>query len=465
MNQFSMRFNLAMSDDELDRRITVQPEPLIGLGALDPVTAMVHIELALKRVFSPTVQIRVLLREFLAIAKSYSDLTYCDSQAFVDRCVKKDLSRGDSNLILILTGLAGAGKTELLRKLLCLIDNKVETTEIPGLPVYPVETLWSMTARSGITLASLLNPMLPFDQRCAPREVLTVAAKRAHTVGLSLGIIDEFQFHSGTSNAHASAAATVLGMSLVGPPVCVVANFSMLNKLAKRPHEERSRLLGRIRALHPDRNDSPCWAATTVGQCQIAPELFAPDKAFKPEKDGVALHSYSYGLKRDSAKLLRVGYWFAREAGRDYVQLADIEKAYRSDEFKSNRQDIERRKATLAMSVRKPSDVYCPLVPDGPSETSENDVVKKAPTTYTKEKQHEEPVTSKVTALVKSKAEFESRVTDQLVLSGLNPQDRAEYEKSLASMSPPDEGTEKVRQLRRPKPTKDSLTDAFNLQQ
>ena len=58
----------------------------------------------------------------------------------------------------------------------------------------------------------------------------------------------------------------------------------------------------------------------------------------------------------------------------------------------------------------------------------------------------------------------QSRVTDQLVLSGLNPQDRAEYERSLASMSPADEGTEKVRQLHRPKPTKDSLTDAFNLQ-
>lgn len=461
MNQFSSRFDLAISDTELDRRITVQPAPLDGLGKLDPMTAMDLLEKKLKLVFVPTMQIRALLREYIIVAKAYSDEMYGSIDGFVEQCLMRDISRRDSGVVILLTGLSGTGKTELIQKLGCLFNDAGKTTRIPGLPEYPIETVWFMAARAGASLAMLLKPLLPKDLPSKPSEVLITAAKRAYTFGTSLNVIDEFQFLTGTSNAHASASAAILGVSLVGPPVGIVANFSMVNKLAKRPHEERCRLLGRVRALHPDPVGSPCWAHTVSSQCAVAPELFASSEAFNPVTDAEPLHNYSLGIKRESAKLLCLGYGFAREAGHDHVRLSDIEKAYSSDQFKANRLDIERRKSILASANRKPSDLYCPLVAD---ELPEIKKPVESANACPKSKQKSEGAISpagNVTAAATAIAEYQSRLTDELIKSGLSPEDRMEYEKSLVS-SVAEQSKGNVRSLPRPKASKTSLEDAFN---
>ena len=345
MKQLLKRFDMPLDDNSINQKIRVEPSPLLDIGSLSVEAACKRIDHTLTKVFIPTKQVNDLLRQFIAISHEHILTFYPDEATYIRNCYQRDLTRSEPWFPIGLSGPAGVGKSELLKALVRLLDDTGDTINISGLPDYPIQSVWMMTMRSGGSLSQLLQPFRdPEGSIKAAQDLSAIrisAAKRAYTFGVALNVVDEFQFITSTQSAHAKAAIVLMQLSLIGPPLVFCVNYSMINKLMKRPQQERQRLLSNIKFLYPDFANSADWFNTLAGQFNVVPEAFSSDLAINPAHDGDAIHRYSFGIRRLSAKLLSIGYRHARERGSNVVSLADIESAYKSSIFTSQRQDVE----------------------------------------------------------------------------------------------------------------------------
>jgi hypothetical protein len=376
-----------------------------------------------------------LLRYFFYIALEHVESWYLDKATFKSNCYKRDLTRNPVWFSTGLSGLAGTGKSELLKALVRLLADMDEVISVPGLPNYPMQTIWCMTMRNGESLIKLLNPFLPIedDENLSSnmiKNIMISVAKRAHTCGVALNIVDEFQFITSSSTANAKAAKTLMKLELIGPPLVFCANFDMINKLAKRPHQERQRLLSKLKFIYPDPASSQAWINTLEGPIRVMPEAISSDRAIKPSLDGAAIHKYTFGQKRLSAKLLNVGYRHSRERGDGVICLSDIEWAYKSSFFKTERDDVELLISQTITKRAARDDLWCDL-----AEVREDNVIQ-------------------ATQAIK---ENKAKISAGLARSSLTKEDREAYDLVMGSNNPPEGEKAKVLPIKRVKPTKESL--------
>jgi hypothetical protein len=435
MTQWLPQFDFSTDDETLKKMIFVEFSQLFDLGQVPVSVARLRLESALKNVFIPTTQILRLLREMLSIASEHSRKFYPDERTYRENLYKIDLV-ANAWPPICLTGLAGNGKSEVLSALCRILLDQGATISAQGLPPFPLQLIWAMRMWVRPNLMDMLRPFLnPLVSKELPNLALLIraVAKRAYACGVSLVVVDEFQFVTLSTDANAKAAQMLMQLARIGPPLVYACNYSLLHKLFLRPQEERHRLLSNILVLRPDPPQSQDWINTIKGQVDVAPAELGID----PENDAEAIHRYTFGIKRLSADLLVRAYSHARETGNGVARLADVEWAYRSSGFSLHRNDVELLMKQVIENKKARNDLWCPF----PDEPAESNVIE-------------------VPSAIKS---YKERINQELLKSSLPAAERKTYDEIAGAAISKKQKAAPVYQIKRNKLTKENLLDAMEV--
>jgi hypothetical protein len=115
-------------------------------------------------------------------------------------------------------------------------------------------------------------------------------------------------------------------------------------------------LVGIQHLVVPESHHSDDWRTLLKWQKEIAPDVFL----FDPESDAERMHFLTAGVKRVSAKLLKIAFVDACRSGRP-VRMPELEAAYNANEFASFRKDVEllHQIGVEQRHIRK--DLQCPI--------------------------------------------------------------------------------------------------------
>ena len=359
------RFTLPDSDAEITRIIEKRPQAIANLDSYNVAEACKLIESAMKETYTATAQIVRLIRGVVGVARAYVSLTYSTDDQFRAKCNTENLVPLEPGFATALIGLGGTGKSQLLRAIKRLLGSDGDAIDVPGLPRYPVEPVWIMTMVTGKSLSSLLEPFV--GSGMTGTAILKPAAKRAYTNGVGLAILDESQFITATQAGHAKASEMVMKATFIGPPLFYGANFSMINKLAKRPQQERDRLLSNVLVLNPERQGSDDFCRILSDQLEVLAEMIGSENAVSAKAHAEHIHNYTYGINRKSAILLNLGARIAREKGSTILSISHVEQAYKSDAYTSHREEVELLRKQVLENKMARADLWCSFAPPASS--------------------------------------------------------------------------------------------------
>jgi hypothetical protein len=439
-----VHFQRSTDDAAIDARIHLIPVPLSGLHKLPALSAKDTYRNTLRELFIPTGQHRELIKELYEMVLRHIERTYSSNEAYVQRCNTLDLREieFDPNFIMILCGLARVGKSHVSRAIVRFrVDIEPASIALPGMPTFRVDKVWRMKMKTGGDLKGLLTPCLP-QALGSEDELIMLAAKRCFTNLVALLLADEFQFVTLSENASAKASKILMRLATIGCPLITCSNFTLLNKLYKRPQQERRRLLERVRFIFPELIGSPEWIKMLQAQLNVAPEIYSSDKSIKLASHGEMLYNYTYGISDYAAKLLTLAYSEARSAGRHIVEPDDVVRAYVSADYLSSRQDVELLKGQDVKKKSMRNDLWC----DHYFESLE--------------KYKASELSKMVTPIRDAIDEFARREEEKLLISGLNREERLQAESKLAELERAT-GTGKIVRMKRPKATKEGLLSGY----
>lgn len=374
INIFLKPFILPDDDDELADRMRVCPQAIPRLSSYDVGEGGRIVEMALKRIFTPTAQNIKLTRTICGIGRAYLTSTYSDESSYKAKCNTEDVRPKDPGFVTALVGLGGTGKSQIIWTIERLLNSNNSTISVAGLPQYPIDSIWVLTMTTRSTLPSLLEPYV--TARAKGNEILKQAAKRAFTNGVGIIPLNESQFVTATQAAHANAAKLVMSTTYIGPPPLIVANYSMINKLEKRPQQERDRLLSNVLALHPERHGSMAFRNILDDQLVVFGEAVAGDDAVKANDHACDIHNYTYGINRKSAILLNFAWRRSRERGSSTLTMDDVKYAYTSSEFSSHREEVELLRKQSLENHEARDDLWCKFAPPQASNVIDAEVLK-----------------------------------------------------------------------------------------
>jgi len=438
------RFNLSMSDDELDARIR-WPAKSINSAISDPYILCVALEKALNEMFEPDLQVRNIIRNLLSQTRSYAEIYFGSDEEFIAKMYSKSpwgMARAPA---ICLTGIAGVGKSALLLALLRLLPLP-EWIKIPGHNL-PLVSSWPLSLSNGTALSDLLGEfVLPKDEGASRSDVgygqmhnkikrigngslLRLARKIAWRDSVCLLSVDEFQWVAAGDDANARASKLLLTLHGIGPLFVFCSNYSLVNKLAKRTHEDRQRLLSRPIVMQPLSISDPGWIAYLHAVKSVAPVLLN----FDPMHDAETIHRYTFGIKRLVVLLVVAAVKLARTKNpRATVDVESLKAAYNSAEYSANRRDVEDliKQGITGKAVR--ADLWCPF--------------------------RATPNTAKVVSADSAIASFERRTQEALLVSALSPAE-ANAHAAIAASDAATMRPGKVVRLARSKVTKASLLE------
>ena len=353
-NPWVDRFPVSWSDADLNRIIAAPAGVLPDLDALPLDMARAALVAAFDQLVVPSEQMRNALRRVVSRARSAAGLLYPDTRAFLARAYSQDPERCPFPMMCI-TGLAGSGKTELVKAVARAFPPTGEV-EVPGHSRFRLVAGYALRARAGIGLGQILEPVFP--ERVPTSRAIFVAARRQLALdGAALLAADELQFVA-QSQTGAQVTNLLLRLDCLGPALCYVTNFSLVHRLVDRPHEQRDRLLSDPLMLVPDAVDSEDWHVFLVACLGVHP-MFAGLAGLADI--GVEMHLRTYALKRNVPKLLALTYCAAREDGVRVATLRHLQCAYLSLAYASARNDVELLLKAHITGLKGRDDLCCPL--------------------------------------------------------------------------------------------------------
>ena len=357
-NPWAERFVSLLDREEIRRRATVTVPPLLDLNALPIETACSDLKLALRTLFVPTSQCLDNLLRWVGLAYAHCLAFYPDSRSFLSGVYSKDAPLSELSYPICLTGLGGTGKSHLIKAFRRIMVEDFQQTVSADHSEFLFKALWSIQVNDRRSFNEMLMTLAEIGD--APRDLVAACRRRAYRNGVAFVLADEFQFATQSSNANALVTRMLLSLAFLGLPFVYVANFSLLNRLLKRPQEDQDRLLADPVVFLPDEPNSDDWNNTLAAQKSVAPEIFV----FNETADGEALHRYSVGIKRAEVKLLVIAYRIAREMGGcGKVALHEIELAYRSTEYAFYRRNVEAITRQIIQNKKEKGrdDLWCPI--------------------------------------------------------------------------------------------------------
>lgn len=354
-NPWVERFIPLHNRDEIRRKVEVKPRLFADYEQLSPVEATKEVENRFKEAFFPSRQCIDILHEWIGLALAHCRSHYHGQREFLLTLYEKDVHLPDFNFPMCLTGLAGSGKSQLLKALDRLMPGRASLTGIEGTK-FKLESHRVLTVKVKGAASVILESLT--GQSGGIHELTNVARKQAYRNGWGFLGIDEFQFLTQSNKANAKLTQVLMTVCYLGVPVVYVANYSMLHKLIRRNQEDRQRLLGNVWGLFPESPNSRDWVSLLEWHKSIAPDVFA----FDAVADAYAIHQLTGGLNRAENKLLAVAFRRALESGRA-VGLPELETAYKSREYAAYRTDIELlSKLPFSTVLQKANkDLWCPF--------------------------------------------------------------------------------------------------------
>lgn len=364
-SQWVGRFEALLDIETIRQRAAVTVSPISGLLAMPLELAHTRLEHALKTIFYPTTQCLSILKRLVGVAYAHCVDVYPNNRAFLSGIYASEPPLAEFVPPICLTGLAGTGKTEIFKAFGRLCDSNESVMIDADHPPFQIRGSQLVTVKARSSPKDVLRCLAQGEG--SPTELIINGRKLAYRDGLALLLTDEFQFATGSENANARVAQMLLSLGYLGLPFVYAANFSLINRLQRRPGEEQHRLLSNPIVLIPDCANSVDWRNTLAAQCSVAPDVFI----FDPLMDAERLHAYCAGRKRAMAKLLLLAFRDQYHRGR-VVDLEAIHRAYLSTGYAGYREETEIL-ATQAIQSRahpKRKDLWCPIPLTGNAATA-----------------------------------------------------------------------------------------------
>ena len=348
-------FDVLQNEEILKERAKQTVPSLDGLAALPLEQACMQLDKALRTVFYPTAQCVSILKRLIGVAHAHCMTVYPDSKTFLAGVYSLKPPLPEFALPICLTGLAGVGKTELLRAFRRVLDtycNVMFDREHP----FPISRTWQVTVLARSTPKDVLRTLCQSEG--SPSALVEKCRKLAYRDSVSLLMADEFQFATGSESANARVSQMLLSLGYIGVPFVFAANYSLIRRLQRRPGEEQQRLLSSPIILCPDSPNSADWQNTLETQRDIAPDYFI----FDPVQDAVTLHAYTAGRKRAMAHLLLLAFRSEYPKGGK-VDCQALRRAYHSTEYGGYREETELLVAQFIQKRQAPDrkDLWCPF--------------------------------------------------------------------------------------------------------
>lgn len=351
-NPWVERFHPLLGQAEIKQLAMLRPTPLIGLQALPKESASSQLHQALETAFYPNSQCVEVLQRWLGVAYAHSQANYSGHNHYYGCLHDEDIEFRRGTVPMCLTGLAGIGKSSLIKAAIRVMPPMMRITSKNGMCV-PVESYRTLKMAVSTNPNDLLRN---FSNSTGSGEELKRKCRRfAFRNGIAFVIADEFQFTTLSSGASTQITKLLLSLDTLGIPFVFAANFSMLHILNKRNHQERQRLTADITELIPDEPDSTDWKETLELLKEVAPEIFV----FNPIEDACMIHTLCAGIKRALVRLLDIAYAAIHYSG--VVGMDELLKAYRSADYASYRADFAILQKQTNEAHRKRTDLWNPF--------------------------------------------------------------------------------------------------------
>lgn len=422
----SGRFDGSLDLEKIRQLVTVTPDALRNLEGLDVLVAADALEAAFKKIFLPNDFILEFIKEMYAKAAQHSRWLFASESEYIARIYNPPAAEV---FPVCLTGLAGVGKSQTisaLQKVLPLPFD-FECDHFQGR--LSLVSQWYTSARGKAGGRQMLADLVGANSGNASK-LLDECRRRANRDGISLVLLDETQ-HVNTGQGASKVTEILLTLAAIGPPMVFASNYSLIHKLKRRNAEDKHRLLSEPRIMHPDDPDSEAWSSYIAECFRVAGgRVKGSFDEFSQE-----IYRSTFGIKRSVVHILKQAYIAARGAGREYLTVGDIGKAYRCPAYAAYKDDVEILQL-IALQGQKASnrlDLICPF---------------------------SLPATSKSNVVAFVRGERESRVIDKVFESSLSEAERSGLE-IIKSVQTKPSRPKSPRMPRLPEATIDDLASAF----
>lgn len=354
------RFDLSISDDELRARAERYPNPP-DLNVLSRIAGAEALREAFRQLFLLDDQRIALIRKYISVAATHSEKTYTSA---IDYSARVYVTPEPSTEIVaaLLTGLAGTGKTELMKAVERVFPPQ-SSVSLPSLEIPLVSFAKALIGHH----KSALKILRSVRSESGPIQIegknvsdcLESLSQRIYQLGIPLLLADELQFLAKSKHAVTMIVDVLFKLGCHRCPLTYVANFSLVHKLIERNQEDTDRLLANVDVLLPHLANSSGWRNLLEAIVAIAPKAFL----INIDSDSAEIHSMTFGLPRGVCALFAVAY---EQSANGEVTLDDLRKAYRSARYTAKRRDVEKLKqialgAIPSESDQTRSDLICPF--------------------------------------------------------------------------------------------------------
>ena len=356
INPWTSRFEPILDSAEIVRRVKLMPSPVNGLEELPVELACTTLKNTLEGVFIPTTQGVSILQRWFGIAYSHSVITYPDKKAFQEGIYSQEKPLPDFSYPICFSGLAGLGKSELVKAFQRLQPLASEVYIETEHSIFPLKSSWRVTVNSSASPRDILSAIVGYDDTL--RNLKAEARGLAFRDGIPIMFVDELQFATQSSTANTQITKMLFSVSYIGIPFVFLSNFSLLNKLMARPQEDKQRLLSDPIVLLPDTAESDDWLKLLFAYQEVAPKIMC----FDLNRDSKTIHRFTAGIKRALVSLLIIAYRISRNFDGK-ITIREIEHAYQSPEYTVNRRDTEAIAYQIIKGEKFPhrDDLWCPI--------------------------------------------------------------------------------------------------------
>jgi len=352
------------TDEGLRAKVTLRPDHGLSLVGKSPTIACDELRSVWKQIYLPSNQHLGVLRKLVDRAWRNASHRFPCARTYEDAIYARSPLLPLEPEIWGLTGLAGVGKSSLIRALVrglqppegfCLASS-VPTCSRPVVPL----TLTAQRSSQAV-LCRLANPVFVGGRtNISPAGLVQHLREWLFAQATLLVPVDELQSMTRSESATTLIANFLTELNELGPYVVYCFNYSLGHKLLKRPQEDKDRLLANCLRLDAPARDDPHWRDVIAEYVRAAPGHFE----LVPDRDGPELHRLTGGLYRLLGMLLLESCrqaWPSSITRR--VSMAEVRRAFQSGAFASQRADVEALQAInfSASERERHRDLVCPF--------------------------------------------------------------------------------------------------------